>query len=39
VLVLDDDAFRALVASSQATSDQIGRVAKSRSRVADGAAD
>jgi thioredoxin reductase (NADPH) len=39
VLVLDDDAFRALVASSQATSDQIGRVAKSRSRVEDGAAD
>lgn len=39
VLVLDDDAFRALVASSQATSDRIGRVAKSRSRVEDGAAD
>jgi thioredoxin reductase (NADPH) len=39
VLVLDDDAFRALVASSQATSDQIARVAKSRSRVEDGAAD
>jgi CRP-like cAMP-binding protein len=39
VLVLDDDAFRALVASSQATSDQIARVAKSRSRVEDGVAD
>jgi hypothetical protein len=39
VLVLDDDAFRTLVASSQATSDQIGRVAKSRARVEDGAAD
>jgi hypothetical protein len=39
VLVLDADAFQALVASSQATSDQIGRVAKSRARVAGGAAD
>jgi thioredoxin reductase (NADPH) len=39
VLVLDDDAFRALVASSQATSDQIGRVAKARTRVEHGAAD
>jgi thioredoxin reductase (NADPH) len=39
VLVLDDDAFRALVASSQATGDQIGRVAKARARVGDGAAD
>jgi thioredoxin reductase (NADPH) len=39
VMVLDDDAFRALVASSQATSDEIGRVAKSRERVEDGAAD
>ena len=39
VLVLDDDAFRSLVASSQATSDQIGRVAKARARVEDGAAD
>ncbi len=39
VLVLDDDAFRTLVASSQATSEQIGRVAKSRARVGDGAAD
>ena len=39
VLVLDDDAFRALVDSSQATSDQIARVAKARTRVEDGAAD
>ena len=39
VLVLDDDAFRALVASSQATGDQIGRVAKARARVGDGAED
>jgi thioredoxin reductase (NADPH) len=39
VLVLDDDAFRVLVASSQATGDQIGRVAKARARVGDGAAD
>jgi hypothetical protein len=39
VLVLDDDAFRTLVASSQATGDQIGRVAKARARVGDRAAD
>lgn len=39
VLALDDDAFRTLVASSQATGDEIGRVAKSRARVEDGAAD
>ncbi len=39
VLALDEDAFRTLVASSQATSDQIGRVAKSRARVEDGTAD
>lgn len=39
VLALDDHAFRALVESSQATGDQIGRVAKSRERVEDGAAD
>jgi hypothetical protein len=38
VLALDEDAFRTLVASSQATSDEIGRVAKSRARE-DGAAD
>ena len=39
VLALDDDAFRALVESSQATSEQIGRVAKARARVGRGAAD
>jgi thioredoxin reductase (NADPH) len=39
VMALADEAFRRLVASSQATGDQIGRVAKSRERVEDGAAD
>jgi thioredoxin reductase (NADPH) len=39
VMVLEDEAFRRLVASSQATGDQIGRVAKSRERVEDGAAE
>ena len=39
LMVLDEEAFRGLVASSQATGDQIGRVAKSRERVEDGAAD
>lgn len=39
VMVLEDEAFRRLVASSQATGDQIGRVAKSREHVEDGAAD
>jgi len=39
VLALDQDAFRALVASSQATGDEIARVAKSRERVGDGAAE
>jgi thioredoxin reductase (NADPH) len=39
VMALEDEAFRILVARSQATGDQIGRVAKSRARVEDGAAD
>jgi thioredoxin reductase (NADPH) len=39
VLALDQEAFRGLVASSQATGDEIARVAKSRERVEDGAAD
>jgi thioredoxin reductase (NADPH) len=39
VLALEQDAFRTLVASSQATGDEIARVAKSRGRVEDGAAD
>jgi len=33
VMALDADAFRTLMASSQATSDEIGRVAKERERV------
>lgn len=39
VLALEADAFRSLMASSQATSDEVARVAKTRSRVEDGAAD
>jgi CRP-like cAMP-binding protein len=39
VMALDADAFRALMASSRATSDEIARVAKSRERAEDGAAD
>ena len=39
VMALDADAFRLLMASSQATSDEIGRVAKARARADDGAAD
>jgi thioredoxin reductase (NADPH) len=38
VLAMDADAFRTLMASSQATSDEIARVAKSREHVEDGAA-
>jgi thioredoxin reductase (NADPH) len=37
VLALDQDAFRNLVASSQATGDEIARVAKTRARVKDAA--
>ena len=39
VMVLDADSFKALMASSQATSDEVTRVAKSRERFEDGAAD
>lgn len=39
VMALEADAFRTLLASSQATSDEIARVAKSRGRREDGAAD
>jgi thioredoxin reductase (NADPH) len=39
VLALEEDAFRALVESSQATGDRIERVAKTRRRIEDGAAD
>jgi CRP-like cAMP-binding protein len=40
VLALDVAAFRSLMASSQATSDEVARVARERSRSAeDGAAD
>ncbi|MEO8633560.1 MAG: FAD-dependent oxidoreductase [Chloroflexota bacterium] len=39
IMALDADAFRMLMASSQATSDEIGRVAKTRARAEDGAAD
>jgi hypothetical protein len=39
VLALEDDAFRKLVASSQATGDEITRVAESRRHEEDGAAD
>ena len=39
VAALEDDAFRKLVASSQATGDEITRVAESRRHEEDGAAD
>ena len=39
VLALEDDAFRKLVANSQATGDEITRVAESRQHEEDGAAD
>jgi thioredoxin reductase (NADPH) len=39
LLALGADAFRTLMASSQATSDEVARVAKSRSHLEDGAAD
>jgi hypothetical protein len=39
VMALDSKAFRTLMASSQATSDEVARVAKERSRLEDGAAD
>jgi thioredoxin reductase (NADPH) len=39
LLVLEQDAFRDLVASSQGTGDEIARVAKSRSHIQDGVAD
>jgi CRP-like cAMP-binding protein len=39
VMALDSDAFRTLMASSQATSDEVARVAKERGRLEDGAAD
>ncbi|MEP6694605.1 MAG: cyclic nucleotide-binding domain-containing protein, partial [Chloroflexota bacterium] len=38
LMALEADAFRMLMASSQATSDEVARVAKSRERVEDGAA-
>jgi thioredoxin reductase (NADPH) len=39
VMALDADAFRKMMASSQATSDEVARVAKSREHAEDGAAD
>ena len=39
VLALDADGLRTLMSSSQKTSDDVARVAKSRERVEDGAAD
>ena len=39
VMALDSNAFRTLMASSQATSDEVARVAKERSHLEDGAAD
>jgi hypothetical protein len=39
LMALDADAFRMLMASSRATSDEVGRVAKARERDEDGAAD
>ena len=39
VMALDSDAFRTLMASSQTTSDQIAKVAKTRERAEEGAAD
>jgi len=39
VMALDSKAFRMLMASSQATSDEVARVAKERSHLEDGAAD
>jgi hypothetical protein len=38
-MALDADAFRKMMASSQATSDEVARVAKSREHAEDGAAD
>jgi len=39
VLALDADGLRTLMSSSQKTSDEVARVAKSRERIEDGAAD
>jgi CRP-like cAMP-binding protein len=39
ILALDADGLRSLMSSSQKTSDEVARVAQSRQRVEDGAAD